>query len=94
MTRQNVSKVVRTTLSAAVASALLLAAGAASAQGGPKSEDSEDGYGYTFSDDPLTAGGFGPSDSNIKVRPQGVRRTLIRPRISFVPEMLTSVENI
>jgi hypothetical protein len=28
-----------------------------------------DTYGYQFSDDPLSAGGFGPSDATIRVRP-------------------------
>src|ERR1700689_1145338 len=54
----------------------------------------EDGYGYEFSDDPLSAGGFGPNDATISVRPGPVRTTLIRPRTSFVPEMLKSVENL
>jgi hypothetical protein len=52
------------------------------------------GYGYEFSDDPLAAGGFGPNDATIRVRPTAARTTLIRPRISFVQEMLKSVENI
>jgi len=56
--------------------------------------DDGDGYGYEFGDDPLTAGGFGPNDATIRVRPGPVRRTLIRPRTSFVPEMLKSVENL
>jgi hypothetical protein len=64
--------------------------GAAPAAGG----DSKDGYGYEFSDDPLSAGGFGPNDATIRVRPGPVRTTLIRPRTSFVPEMLKSVENL
>jgi hypothetical protein len=64
---------------------------AATTTGGGK--DSGD-YGYKFSDDPLSAGGFGPSDATIRVRPGPVRTTLIRPRTSFVPEMLKSVENI
>ena len=51
-------------------------------------------YGYKFEDDPLSAGGFGPTDATIRVRPGPVRTTLIRPRTSFVPEMLKSVENI
>ncbi len=61
-----------------------------------KSSDSKggDGYGYEFSDDPLNAGGFGPNDATIKVRPRAARTTLIRPRTTFVPEMLKSVENI
>jgi hypothetical protein len=65
--------------------------GAAPAAGGG---DSKDGYGYEFSDDPLSAGGFGPNDATIRVRPGPVRTTLIRPRTSFVPEMLKSVENL
>ncbi len=59
---------------------------------GKKGKD--EGYGYEFADDPLTAGGFGPTDATIRVRPGPVRRTLIRPRTSFVPEMLKSVENL
>jgi hypothetical protein len=39
-----------------------------------------DGYGYQFSDDPLNAGGFGPGDAALAVRPGPVRTTLIRPR--------------
>jgi hypothetical protein len=66
------------------------AAAAAAGGGGGK----EEGYGYEFSDDPLSAGGFGPNDATIRVRPGPVRTTLIRPRTSFVPEMLKSVENL
>lgn len=54
----------------------------------------EKGYGYEFDDDPLAAGGFGPNDATIRVRPGPVRTTLIRPRISFVDNMLKSVENL
>jgi hypothetical protein len=60
--------------------------------GGGAGKDS--GYGYEFTDDPLNAGGFGPNDATIRVRPGPVRTTLIRPRTSFVPEMLKSVENL
>jgi hypothetical protein len=66
---------------------------AASAQAN-KTEDTDDGYGYTFDDDPLAAGGFGPNDATIRVRQRAARTTLIRPRTSFVPEMLKSVENL
>ena len=68
--------------------------GAAAGGGGTKGSDSNGGYGYEFSDDPLSAGGFGPNDATIRVRPGPVRTTLIRPRTSFVPEMLKSVENL
>ncbi len=85
-----------------LAFALVTAAGSARAQdaagGGPVTTTGGAGgqgdYGYKFEDDPLSAGGFGPSDATIRVRPGPVRTTLIRPRTSFVPEMLKSVENI
>ena len=64
------------------------------AAGGAAAGGKEEGYGYEFSDDPLSAGGFGPNDATIRVRPGPVRTTLIRPRTSFVPEMLKSVENL
>ncbi|MCA9640072.1 MAG: hypothetical protein H6718_01025 [Polyangiaceae bacterium] len=57
-------------------------------------KDDDKGYGYEFDDDPLNAGGFGPNDATIRVRPRAARTTLIRPRTSFVPEMLKSVENL
>lgn len=66
----------------------------AKATAGAGGGDGKDGYGYEFSDDPLSAGGFGPNDATIRVRPGPVRTTLIRPRTSFVPEMLKSVENL
>ena len=71
----------------------LLFSGSAFAQE-PKSSSSGEGYGYEFSDDPLNAGGFGPQDATIRVRPGPVRAQLIRPRTTFVPEMLKSVENL
>jgi len=90
-------------LSAGIASAQQPAAPPAAGGGGanagikttgapPSGKDS--GYGYEFTDDPLNAGGFGPNDATIRVRPGPVRTTLIRPRTSFVPEMLKSVENL
>jgi hypothetical protein len=57
-------------------------------------QDDGEGYGYEFEDDPLNAGGFGPNDATIRVRPKAARTTLIRPRTTFVPEMLKSVENL
>lgn len=67
----------------------------ASAQGAEVTEsEGEDGYGYEFDDDPLTAGGFGPNDARIRVRRGAQRATLIRPRTHFIPELLKSVENL
>lgn len=40
---------------------------------GPASGGKDGGYGYEFSDDPLAAGGFGPNDATIRVRPGPVR---------------------
>lgn len=83
-----------TRIGAALVSAMgvLLVASVAFAQG--KAGKKDEGYGYEFSDDPLNAGGFGPNDATIRVRPGPVRTTLIRPRTTFVPEMLKSVENL
>jgi hypothetical protein len=67
---------------------------AAAAGGGAGGSGGSGDYGYKFEDDPLSAGGFGPADATIRVRPGPVRTTLIRPRTSFVPEMLKSVENL
>jgi hypothetical protein len=75
----------------AVTGAAFAQAGDAAAAGGDKGGD---GYGYEFDDDPLSAGGFGPNDATIRVRPRAARTTLIRPRIQFVDEMLKSVENL
>ena len=71
---------------------IALAASTAAAQAAEA--PSAEGYGYTFDDDPLNAGGFGPNDATIRVRAKAARTTLIRPRTSFVPEMLKSVENL
>ena len=82
-------------VSVAVGLAAFMASGAAFAQAKDAAgEKGGDGYGYEFDDDPLAAGGFGPSDATIKVRPKAARTTLIRPRTHFIPEMLKSVENI
>lgn len=82
-----------------IAAAFVLTSASAFAQGGGGVKSTagggkDEGYGYEFSDDPLAAGGFGPNDATIRVRPGPVRTTLIRPRTSFVPEMLKSVENL
>jgi hypothetical protein len=90
-----VSKRVRI-VSVALGLAAFMASGAAFAQAKDAAAggDKGDGYGYEFDDDPLAAGGFGPNDATIRVRPRAARTTLIRPRIQFVDEMLKSVENL
>jgi hypothetical protein len=103
MTRKKPTQTKKWVLSALIATGLALVSVQAFAQdasggAGVSSTGGDSGgngdYGYKFSDDPLSAGGFGPADATIRVRPGPVRTTLIRPRTSFVPEMLKSVENI
>ena len=81
-------------LAVLAASSLTLAVTTSAFAQASKTSDTSDGYGYEFDDDPLNAGGFGPNDATIRVRPRAARTTLIRPRTSFVPEMLKSVENL
>ena len=89
-----VSKRVRIA-SVAIGLTAFLVSGAVFAQAAKETADQKgDGYGYEFDDDPLSAGGFGPNDATIRVRPRAARTTLIRPRIQFVDEMLKSVENL
>ncbi len=86
---------IRKTFATLVAVGVVLISTSAFAQDSDSKSDGDgEGYGYEFADDPLSAGGFGPNDATIRVRPGPVRRTLIRPRTSFVPEMLKSVENL
>lgn len=62
-----------------------------------KSKDSKSTGGdvaYLFDDDALAGDGIGVNAAKIVVRSAGVRRTLIRPRLNFVPELLKSVENL
>jgi hypothetical protein len=81
-------------LSVFMLASAVFAQGVKDIEGGGADKGGDEGYGYQFEDDPLAAGGFGPNDATIKVRPKAARTTLIRPRTTFVPEMLKSVENI
>lgn len=73
---------------------LLLAMTATAFAQAAKETGSDGGYGYEFDDDPLSAGGFGPNDSRIRVRKGAQRSTLIKPRTQFITELLKSVENL
>ena len=86
--------VTATVLSGILAPSVAFAQAPGGGKADAKAAKKEDGYGYEFADDPLAAGGFGPNDATIRVRPGPVRTTLIRPRTSCVPEMLKSVENL
>ena len=65
---------------------------AKAAAAAPTDAKSDKGYGYQFEDDPLQSGVAGTTGFVLKVRPKGAREVLLRPRTSFVPEMLKSVE--
>ncbi|MBI4704331.1 MAG: hypothetical protein HY744_24770 [Deltaproteobacteria bacterium] len=79
------------------ATAALLLAPAARAEAEARAETApsgEPGYAYVFPDDPLAAGVPGASGAVIHVISPSVRRTLIRPRLHFVAELVKSVERI
>jgi hypothetical protein len=76
---------------AAAGIAVLLGSTAAMAQ---DCEDGSECYGYKFDDDSLLGGVGGPAGAHIKIRQSVVRRTLIRPRTNFVPELMKSVEKL
>ena len=48
----------------------------------------------TFEDDKLLSSNLGPDQAKITTRGGPVRTILVRPRTSFVPEMLKSIENL
>ncbi len=88
----------RTLVGAVVAAAVVLISTSVWAKptNGPADvSKTDDGMLYDFRDaDSLTAGSRGPAGGVIKVRNRTMRRTLIRPRANFVPELLKSVEQI
>jgi len=53
-----------------------------------------DGYNYTFTDDALLAGATGVLGFPLRIPVPAIRVTLIRPRTSFIVELLKSVENL
>lgn len=78
----------------AAAISLLFAASSASAQVKKQSHrDSGDSI-YEFKDDLLNSDLNSPGGGLIVVRPNAARATLLRPRVSFVPELLKSVEDL
>ncbi len=73
---------------------LLALEGVASAQGKKKGGGSGDIEEMTFDDDKLLTSNLGPDQAKITTRGGPVRTILVRPRTSFVPEMLKSIENL
>ncbi|HYQ16536.1 MAG TPA: hypothetical protein VEQ58_12285 [Polyangiaceae bacterium] len=77
-----------TSLACALALGLLASSSLAAAQ--PKQDD----YSYFFDSDDVWGDTFGAPPPLLKVRPKGPRVLLIRPRVSFVPELLTSLDTL
>jgi hypothetical protein len=87
----------KTWMGIALGTALALSAGSAAAetQGPADIAKDKEGLTYDFRDaDGLTGLGHDANAASIRVHAGIVRRTLIRPRASFVQEMLKSVEHI
>jgi ABC-type uncharacterized transport system involved in gliding motility auxiliary subunit len=61
---------------------------------GAITSETTEGYAYDFSDDPLSGNSAAANAAVIRVRRAAARRTLIRPRLNFIPELFKSVENI
>jgi hypothetical protein len=66
----------------------------AASASGMKLDGSGPSYTVEFVDDPLNALNDGVIIPRIVVRPGGVRTMLLRPRTSYVNEMLKSVESM
>jgi hypothetical protein len=81
-------------LTIAAAAATLLASSTASANGYDITEDDGADYTVAFFQDNLTADGDGALGDVIRTPPAPVRRTLIRPRTSFVRQLILTVEQL
>ncbi len=85
-------------LAGAAAIAVFLATSSAlaapKAAAGDKKDAQNNDQVMDFKDDPLEAGGLGPNEVGLKIRQGPVRSTLIKPRMSFIPELRASVENL
>jgi hypothetical protein len=76
------------------AATVLLSSHAFAKEKSAESIKKSDGYAYVFKDDPLAGNSGGATAARIRVLPRGVRHTLIRPRLQFIPELLISVEQL
>jgi hypothetical protein len=81
-------------IAASLALALLLSAASAHAQSGVRSDWTREGGAHVFLDEDVLGSTAGPLGGQLRVRPPARRVTLIRPRTSWVPEMLKSVEQM
>lgn len=49
---------------------------------------------YTFDDDKLLSSNLGPDQAKIVARGGPVRTLLTHPRVTFVPELIATIENL
>lgn len=75
-----------------LAAALVLSVLCVAAPSLAQAERDERGYGYRFDDDYMVGETLSTTPPLLKGFERRLRITLIRPRASFVPEMLKSVE--
>ncbi|HYP91373.1 MAG TPA: hypothetical protein VEQ59_24570 [Polyangiaceae bacterium] len=75
-----------TSMGCALALGLLASSSLAEAQ--PKQDD----YSYFFDADNVRADTFGAPPPLLRVRPNGPRVLLIRPRVSFAAELISSLD--
>ena len=78
----------------ALALATILPTGLAAAEGSPSSASSDEVTRYDFEDDLVNGDYAFPMAERLEVRGRHGRRTLIRSREHFVPEMMQSVEDL
>lgn len=77
-------------LALALGASVLVLAGGAAAQ----PSDNEQRYGYRFEDDYMVGDTLASTPALLKIRPRVLKVSLLRPRASFVAEMLKSVETM
>jgi len=79
-------------IASVVAAGFLLAPGVVRAEAPAKDADADaDHYEWRFDDDPLNAAGTNPYGEWLALRRPAPRAMLIRPRTSFVWELLASI---
>ena len=59
-----------------------------------RQRDIANGYAYDFANDAVAGGALDAQGARVRAVRHAERDVLIRPRLSFVPELLKSVENL
>lgn len=77
-----------------LAAALALSVFASRAVAQPRPAGADDNYNYRFDDDHMLGDTLSTTPPLIRIRKEPLRVRLIRPRASFVAEMLKSVETL